>query len=512
MPVNNLTYPYLYPSEFVTLEFGPDEYFPSIKDPIGIDIQLPEIGQFRLNTTIWASDNPQSATEFPSYLYIRNNSDGNYYSFDYPHPAFSIDVNTNGDYLYIGSPTKWTGMTFDFSIPGVGGTIATPEIYEFTGPNWDPFPMENEGTSNLSADGTIEFDSSDPIFDSWDIGADVNIDPDLDESNYYWMRLECTSDYLTVPIIQQLTLLNNTMGGLVYFSLLGETGYEYADYWGTVDIYQPNTQSLEVNRDDDLGSSFNWDDGDSYIVSSLDPLIIGIEKRTYKLIILPEQWNYEGTVRIQFAIEDYWSYHHEETYDIATLSPTPNLHSIDIHNYTLSGYSNLTGSIYDYGLITQYNHTERALPFNNDESYFALYCHGKAYQWTQLIVTMQGVDNYELYLIQDLPWINNAPNAEVKQIVGGGFAINRTFEFGTFNEDFILLFEVEDSAENINFYIALSQYDTTPLINAKVKASYNPPIDLTLILAIIIPAAFGGGVVILYYLKKKGRILSKTPS
>jgi len=515
VPVNNLSYPYLYPSELITLEFGADDYFPSIKDPIGIDIHLPEIGQFRLNTTIWATDNNESATGFPSHLYMYNSTGpADYYSFGYPQPVFSLDGDsTVGDFLYIGSPTRWAGMTFDFSVLGASGTM---DPYVYNG-GWQLISEDSDGTSELTADGTIEFDITDIDFTGWDLGTGgLIIDPAITETDYYWMRLECTGDYSvgTVPIIQQLTLLNNTIEGNVYFRLLGESGYEYADYWGTGGIYQPSTQTLEVNLDDDLGSSFNWDDGDSYIVRSSDPLIIGMEDRTYKLIILPESWDYEGTVRIQFAIEDYWGYHHQETYDIPTISPTPNLHAIDITNYTLSGYSNLTGPYNNYGLTTQYNHTERSLSFNDDESYFALQCHGNAYQWTQLIVTMQGVSNYELYLIQDLLWINNGgPNFEVRQITGGGFSVNRTFEFGVFNKDFILLFEVEDVAEDIKFYISLSQYDTEPLLTSNVKASYTPPLDpaLVIALAIIIPAA-AGAVVVVYVLKKKGKILTKRPT
>jgi hypothetical protein len=514
IPVNNLTYPELYPSEFVTLEFGADEYFPSIKDPIGIDIQLPEIGQFRLNTTIWASDNDETATGIPSHLYTYNDTDMGYYTSDYPYPAFStdgLDSEVN-DFLYIGASTRWTGMEFVFSVLGTVGSIATPQVDD--GVAFDDLDMVTDGTSGFTANGEIEFDITDPDFAAWVKGADgEDLDPTLDENDYYWMRIRCAGDYTIVPIIQQLTLLNNTIEGDVYFRLLGESGYEFADYWGTGGITQPTTQTgLEVNRDDDLGSSFNWDARDSYIVRSTDPLIIGMEERTYKLIILPEQWDHEGTVRIQFGIEDYWGYHHEATYDISEISPTPNLHARDITNFTLSGYSNITGSVYDYGLTTQYNHTERLLPFNDDESYFALYCHGDAYQWTQLVVTMQGVFNYELYLIQELPWIYNAPNLEVREILPGTFSVNRTFEFGVFNEDFILLFEVQELAEDIKFYISLSQYDTKLLITSDVKASYTPPINMALILGIVIIAAVGGAIVVLYILKKKGRILSKTPS
>jgi len=514
IPVNTLTYPTIFPTEFVTIEFEPDSEFLSLKNPVGIDIEIPDIGQFRLNTTFWATDNPETATGFPSHLYMYNSTPtADYYSFGYPQPAFSLDGDsTVGDYLYIGSPTRWTGMTFDFSVLGVGGTISTPEIYEPIGPDWDPFPMDNEGTSGLTADGTIEFDISDPIFGSWTKGANVNIDPDLDESDYYWMRIPCSGDYSTVPILQQLTLLNLTIEGDLQFILIGESGYKYDDYWGPTGINQPgDPTNLEVSLDDDDGGSYNFDTDESSIIETADPETIGLEGGTYRLLIIPEDWDYNGSVTIQFAVEDFWNYRHQKTFDITT---APNLHAIDISNYTLSGYSNLTGPYYGYDLITQYNHTEAYVSFTG-ESFFAIECTGAPYQWTQLVVVTQGVTNYELNIIQDLPWIDtNGPNDEVMQIGPENLIANATYEFGVFSEQFTLLFEVLAPVDdtNVTFYISLSQYDTVPLTTRDVKASYTPPIDIILVLAIVIPAAVGGAIVVVYVLKKKGKILTKRPT
>jgi len=512
IPVNSLTYPMQNPQNFVTVEFEPDDEFYSLKNPVGIDIDITDIGQFRLNTTMWATDNSDTATIFPSYLYIQNATDGNYYSSDYPRSAFSTDGDTNGDYLYIGAPTRWTGMTFDFSVLGSGGTIATPEIYELSGPNWDSFPMDNEGTSGLTADGTIEFDISNVLFGSWDIGADVDLDPSLDESNYYWMRLPCTSDYTTVPVIQQLTLLNGTIRGDLQFVLIGESGYKYDDYWGPTGIFQPgDLADLEASLDDDVGGAYNYDSRESVIIRNSEPYTNGFEG-PYKLLIVPEQWDYNGSVRVQFAVEDFWTYRHQETYDISIVSPAPNLHASDINNFTASGYANGNGTIYDYGLSTQYNHTETSLPLGGDQSYFALECFGSPYQWTQLVVAMKGVNDYELYLLQDLPWIDQiGPNREVEPIANN-VATNRTFEFGVFSDHFTLLFKVTDDAEIISFNISLSQYNTILLVTSDLRASYTPPLDpaLVITLAILIPSATGA-VIVVYILKKKGRILTKTP-
>jgi hypothetical protein len=517
IPVNSLTYPTTYPTEFVTIEFQPDTEFSSLKDPVGIDINIPDIGQFRLNTTMWVADNDgANETSSPSYLYTYNSTGpADYYSFGYPQPVFSLDGDsTAADYLYIGAPTRWTGMTFNFSIPGVG--VGTMELEIYDG-GWPVLSEDNDGTSELTADGTIEFDISDPDFDDWIKGAGgIDIDPAIDENDYYWMRLDCLVDYSggTVPVIQQLTLLNNTIRGDLEFILIGESGYEYDDYWGSAGISQPvDPVNLEVSLDDDAGGSYNFDSRESSIIESVDPETIGLEGGTYKLLIIPEQWDYPGSVKIQFAVEDFWNYRHQETYDIAIVSPTPNLHAIDISNYTLSGYSNLTGPYYNYDLITQYNHTEAYVAYTG-ESYLAIECTGDPYQWTQLVTVTQGVTDYELYIIQDLPWIDaSGPNSEITQISPMNVNYNTTYEFGIFSEQFTLLFEVNAPADsNVSFYIFLSQYDTVPLITSDLRASYTPPIDpaLVLALAIGIPGAAGAAIVI-YILKKKGKILTKHP-
>ncbi|MFX1469609.1 MAG: hypothetical protein ACFFB8_13205, partial [Promethearchaeota archaeon] len=512
IPINTMTYPSIYPSEFLAIEFEQDPEHVSLKNPIGVEIEIPDIGQFRLNTTISAVDNNETATGFPSYLYIRNATDGFYYSYDYPHPAFSTDGDTDLDYLYIGATTRWTGMTFDFSVPGVGATLFTPQIYDG---GWTNLNIDNDGTSDFTVDGTIEVDIGDVDFDQWTKGAGaVILDPDIDEGDYYWMRIRSNGDYSTVPIIQSLTLLNLTIVGDLQYILIGESGYKYDDYWGPSGIYQPTDPlDLEVSLDDDNGGSYNVDSRVTSIIRATDPLTIGFEAGTYKLLIIPEQWDYNGSVTINFAVQNYWDYAHNATYDIGDI--TPNLHARDIYNYTVSGYSNITGDVYNYGLVTEYNHTESMLPYSGVDSYFVLECFGKPYQWTQLVATVEGLGTgeYNLYILQDLPWIDtNGPNNEWN-IIDSAVDYNTTFEFGVFSDSFILLFEVESSLENVKFYLSLSQYDTLLLTTSDVKASYTPPLDPALVLALVIgiPAAVGA-VVVIYVLKKKGKILTKRPT
>jgi hypothetical protein len=517
IPVNTLTYPKTFPTEFLTFEFQPDDEFSSLKNPTGFEIELPDMGWFRLNTTIWATDNEGvNETSSPSYLYTYNSTGpSDYYSLGYPQPVFSLDGDsTLNDYLYIGAPTRWTGMTFDFSVLGAGGSMEL-EIYDG---GWPVLSWDNDGTSLLTTDGTIEFDISDFDFDDWIRGTGgIDIDPAIDETDYYWMRLDCTGDYSsgTVPIIQDLTLLNNTIRGNLQYMLIGESGYNYDDYWGPSGITQPSDISnLEVTMDDDDNDIYSYDSRESFILTTGDPWIMGVEGGTYKLLIVPEQWDYAGKVTIQFAVEDFWGYVPHETYDIESLTPTPNLHARDITNYTLSGYSNLTGSVYDYGLITEFNTTKSYFSYSG-ESYFALECYGDPYRWTQLVVTAEGLsgNDYDLYIIQDLPWIDtNGPNSE-EMSIRQTITTNTSLEFGVFSDHFTLIFELAVSTGNVTFYISVSQYDTIMITTSDLRASYTPPLDpaLVLALAIGIPAAVGV-VVVVYVLKKKGKILTKHPT
>ncbi|MFW9828194.1 MAG: hypothetical protein ACFFEY_11405 [Candidatus Thorarchaeota archaeon] len=519
IPVNTLKYPKTFPTEVATVEFQSDDEFSSLKSPIVLEIEIPDLGLFRLNTTMWANDNEgASATSTPSYLYTYNSTGpADYYSLGYPQPVFSLDGDsTINDYLYIGAPTRWTGMTFDFSVLGAGGSMEL-EIYDG---GWPVLSWDNDGTSLLTTDGTIEFDISDLDFDDWIRGSGgIDIDPTIDETDYYWMRLDCTGDYSggTVPIIQDLTLLNNTIRGSLQYMLIGESGYKYDDYWGPSGIYQPiDPSNLEVTLDGDDGGIYTYDSRDSSMIATtvIDPGIVGVEGGTYKLIIVPEQWDYAGNVKIQLAVEDLWGYVPYETYDIKSLTPTPNLHVRDITNYTLLGYSNLTGEVYDYGLITEFDAAESYFSYSA-ESYFALECYGDPYKWTQLVVTVEGLGgfDYDLYILQDLPWIGTyGPNSEVMSI-RQTITTNTSLEFGVFSDQFTLVFELAVSTGNITFYISLSQYDTIEITTSDLRASYIPPLDPALILALAIgiPAAVGV-VVMVYLLKRKGKILTKHPT
>jgi hypothetical protein len=90
---------------------------------------------------------------------------------------------------------------------------------------------------------------------------------------------------------------------------------------------------------------------------------------------------------------------------------------------------------------------------------------------------------------------------------------NTSLEFGVFSDHFTLVFELAVNTGNVTFYISLSQYDTIEITTSDLRASYTPPLDPALILALAIgiPAAVGV-VVIVYLLKRKGKILTKRPT
>jgi hypothetical protein len=515
IPVNNLKYPRTSPSNFDTIEFQPDDTFSSLKNPVGVDIEIPEIGQFRLNTTMWASENAANlslATPSHVYSYI----DGNFIKYNYTFEAF----NSTSDYLYIAYTGRWTGMDISLSKPGVGGSLRA-ESYTSGMFGWDLMDLQPDGTNDLNNSGIMEFRETEDDFRTWVRGTGgMNIDDSIDENDYYWLRIDPTSAYTTYPIINSLQLTNITITGDINFVLIGESGYEFDDYWGPSGIAQPSSfERFRVSLDeepDDFGD-MSYDTEESYIIDTPGGVAWtnGFEAGTYRLIIIPEDWDYNGSVTINFAVENHFRNAYNATYDIETLTATPNLHIRDITNYTFAGYSNITGLIYDYGMIAEYNHTESYNP-HTGYSYFALNCIGDPYQWTQLIATVKGLSGgyYNLQILQDLPWIDtNGPNSEATNIDTFVFT-NTSYEFGVFSDHFTLLFEVvAPLGNNISFYISLSQYDTITLTTSDVKASYTPPLSDTLILALAIgiPAAVGA-VVVIFVLKRKGKILTKRPS
>jgi hypothetical protein len=250
-------------------------------------------------------------------------------------------------------------MLINFTIPGVGGFMS-PRVHVGSD-NWN-FMGHSDDTSELTQDGVIEFTLTDTDFRDWTYGTGtLDIDPSIDENDYYWLRLDCTSDYSTgtVPIIELITLLNQTIKGDVNFALLRESGYQYDDTWGPTGINQPSEPiGLRVSKDEDndLFGTLEYDSSESFIIKSSDPNIIGFEEGLYKLLIVPENWDYSGSIKIRFTIEDYWGYHVEQSY---TIDQNPVAHSWQIGDMVNVGDSILYNySTYPYDFSITYNDTD----------------------------------------------------------------------------------------------------------------------------------------------------------
>lgn len=522
IPINLLSYPNHNPSTFSMIEFTPDEYYTSLKEAQWFEIDIAEPGQYRLNTSIWASDNlgvlPGSV--WPSAVIVYNTSEGTYHDWtaecldpSLSFPAFSDDGTTDEDYLYIAYPEKWGDIHYNFSQVGDGG-----EIYLYTwdgGWNFlDHTDNTRTGGDDFAQNGSQDIFVFDDDFATWIRGCDFDI-PDVDEDLYYWMRVRCWDDFnLQLPYIELLTLSNITINGDVNFYLIRDSGYEYCDFWAPTG--QPDTIDAEddnfvinINPANNFASEETW-----ILDQNMNHHLNGIEPGAYKLLIIPAYWSHHGPVKIQFALENYMPYAVKDSYNITT---NPTYHPWNITEGILDPekpWQTTNYSLLTYGKIIQFNNTLVDInPGGSDGSKLVVECDGNALNWTQLIVCIQNVSDttgYDLYLMQDLLWIDNSgPNKEIRSIATG-VVTNRTFEFGVLADTFTLVFvfNEEPGQETITFKLGLSQYDTTKLYTEAPVVEAGVPIDpvMLVVIIIIISSIAGAAVVIVIILKKKGRI------
>ncbi len=525
IPITSLSYPELYLSQFSTIDFEPDDYYPGIHKAQYVNIDITEPGQYFLNATIYASDNigalPLEAN--PLKVVTWNSSANTYIDVtdlaldpSRNFSAFSTDdpLDTYEDRVYIAYTSKWHDMHFNFSTPG--SSSGTPDIDAFfwNGATWAENSItipNNDGTAAFTQNGTIVIPSlTATYFNNWIMGADFDL-PNIDEDQYYWLAIDHdtapTDSYdLQLPYIQTITLSNITMEGDINLALIGESGYTYCNFWepGIDTTLDDLLINQEVGNENDSASTLLFEDS--------PPFMKGIEPGHYKLLIIPYGWGYQGQLHIDFGIGNFYSYRQERMYNI---TEEPNLYPYQINNYTDGWYGPNNITTFSYGLTTTYNDTEASL--GGMGSYFVLDCYGDPYMWTQLVLSTNNVSDYNLYLMQDLPWItNNGPNMEVATIYDSGSApLNTTYEFGVLTGHFYLIFVVTAATDSVTFRIDLTQYNTTLLTTSVPVGSYSPPSKglsgpLVLGLAIGIPVA-AGVIVLIYVLKKKGRIGSKTP-
>ncbi|MFX1297520.1 MAG: hypothetical protein ACFFD2_22045, partial [Promethearchaeota archaeon] len=515
-PINSLTYPNKNPSQFANLEFEPDEYYANLKQGLGININISEPGQYRLNITVLNSENltitPNPGN--PSAVVVYNSSEGTYHDWTTEaldplksFPAFSDDElsEQTGDILFIAYSQKWSDMNFNFSRLGEKDSPAMNlDFYTYDGIDFTSEVPETLDSTDMftSSNGTISIDITDSAFTNWIKGADFDID-NIDENDSYWLAIKVEAkDYSTLPYFQSITILNQTQVpsetilGNLNFALLRDSGYEYGDYWSPSD--QPSIAQI-------VGDSF-----EAFLIEADQPYYIGTEEGMYKLLIVPEVQSDEPLM-IKVAIENFWSYRHQKTYDITS---EPNLYQYQINKYTDSGYAHDDGTLYQYNLTTTYNHLNSRPTDLGQKSYFVIECFGQAYQWTQLVVACENITEYNLYLSQDFPWIdNNGPNSEIKTLTPlTPGTTDSTYEFGVHNDHFYLIFETHAPNDWVTYKIDLNQYNTVQLL-AKAKVAspeFEMPMALILGLAIGIPVA-ACIIVVVYVLKRRGRILTKTP-
>ncbi len=519
IPITSLTYPDMYPTNWLTVNFEPDDYYNGIHASKVVDIEIPDLGWYVLNTTIYASDHlaglPLEADPLKVVTY--NSSADTYIDVTElaldplkNFSAFSTDnpSATLGDRVYIAYTSKWHDMHFNFSTPGIGGNDLDAWYWNGAGWDYDYITSDNpaSGTQDFNQNGTIildDFGTSD--FNGWTLGAGFDL-PDIDEDLYFWLGIEHDtldgSPYSQLPYIQTIKLSNITIEGDINLKLVMDSGYNYSDYY----VVNPGLIGPELLINQEV----------AHLNDSGTTMLIGpnwIEPGTYKLLITPHEFGYLGSLSIDFGVIDYWPYAHTQSYNI---TEEPNLYPYRIKSYNRTWYGPNNITTYSYGLTTTYNHTEVVAP-GYTNSYFLLECYGDPYAWTQLVASTNNVSAYNLYFLEDLPWFMNMPT-EFGVIATPVPSLNTTIEFGVHLDHFYLLFEVTPDGINelITFRIDLNQYDTTILTTSVPIGSYTPPPSpglpggLVLGLAIGIPVA-AGVIVLIYVLKKKGRIGSKTP-
>ena len=259
---------------------------------------------------------------------------------------------------------------------------------------------------------------------------------------------------------------------------------------------------ININPANNFASEETW-----ILDQGMNHHLNGIEPGAYKLLIIPAYWSNNGPVNIQFALENYMPYAVKDSYNITT---TPTYHPWNITDGILDPekpWQTTNYSLLTYGKIIQFNNSLVDIePFG--DSKLVVECYGNALDWTQLIVCINNVSSYDLYLMQDLIWIeNDGPNDEIKAI-DTSVSDNSTFEFGVLTDDFTLIFVFDEDDDMVTFKLGLSQYNTTklyteaPVVEAEVILD---PVMLVVIIIIISSIAVAA-VVIVIILKKKGRI------
>ncbi len=473
IPINYLTYENPYPTDTIMAEFLSDEYYETLKHGKWLNFNITDPGQYKLYLSLNAEDNIGSTRISPGYdpiyMYTYDISENSLDAYELNQRLFSTD-DSNGDALYLASPCRFTGIDFKFLQNGAHGLV---DLYIYNGSQWLNM-IDIDYSNDLKQEGniTLNIQPYDPTFEDWkqataeDLGL-LNI---TDPKSYYWLRINCTQNYITNPRIESIKLINSVITGDFNIVLLKDSEYEYCDFYelpesvnNDLDLFDFRVGNGDIITTKGALSYYN---ASNIILNGTELNIAGIEPGNYKLLIIPDNWCHYGPVTVRLAVESYshWNAHSwynvtknpfAYAYEIASGTPTEN------HKYTVAGYPK------DH--IVGFNSS--LYKWDNNLSYYIMYCYGYVYNWTQLVVYKNGISNYSLYLLQDLPWIdNNGPNNEVMKLADNVSENGTVIEFGALDDFFGLIFQFNATEEMVSFELSVTQYQT-PQIRAVSKTS-----------------------------------------
>jgi len=450
IPVNTMSYPDIYPTQFATFTFDADEIEETLKKGQWTTITIPEAGQFMLNTTLLESDNTARcrAVATPSAVVLYNSSGTEYVNCTV-EAAVSGDgqvfnaTTTSSDFLYIAYTEKWHGMNFDF-VQGSAGTGELDDTIEVMDGDWVACDIPVvDGTANFTNDGSMYFSITDNDFDDWQKGVAGQFDlPGVDEAEYYWLRIDNIDEFETVPYCDRIQITNFTIEGDLNLMLLKDSDYVYCDFW------VPGDQPSSPN---DLSCTYypgsRYDTAESWFLETSTPYTIGLEAGEYKLLMIPEKWDTIGNVTLQIAALNYLNYTYQDTYTI-TSEPT-----FLAMNFTIpDNYTDYSYDVEDIFDSVYYRNPETG------QYYYMIDVTGTQYAWTQLVTYVENLNIDACYIIQDLPWLTNAGPNSAELTTLGSVGDASVYEFGALTDSFTLLYrytpwnshlcKVGDSFEN----------------------------------------------------------------
>lgn len=483
-----LGYPYSYMGAQLGLTFDPDVTNPALKYGQWFELNITKRGIYRLNTTVYGSGLPNKAS--PSKVITVNNSLSDYHDLTTEvqqnkddEGVVMFDDEGNTQYMYIGYANKWTDLHFNFTDAADAANGFTTKVW--SGSSWDVVANDDSWSTatNFNANGSIWFNHNPVYFRAdaiadWDKGADTALDnafTTFEVDDYYWMRIEFSSTYSgSVVRLDHLMLSNITMDGDLNMYLVKDSPYQYCDFWGqTFDVDDENDNFICASRYNDTLHGFF-----SHMASAetdiLNPMIY--EPGMYKLLVVPAHWSVTGPITVNIALEDLSGWVYKVPFNLTKVKGTPGLHTEYLTNGKITSgfnYNYTTYPFFGYNVNTTFT---RAGDFSemweaNAGIFLVNVCCGNLYNWTTLVYRVTNVSAVRVYLIYDLPWINNnGPNSEWTLLdantgVTTIYGANKSLEFGALDEDFMvaIVFTAVGANKDVWVRFNLFQWNTTKM-------------------------------------------------